>query len=244
ELLPDLGEALTETGEFAWAQVFLDEAVEGATALGDERLLADAVLTKLFARHHAETDLGSFLAEVERTTDELIPMLERRGAHAELATAWRLIALPRLAVCQWEAAATALRQAVEHARLAGNRRLEARLSGGYSQTLCDSPMPVHVAIAACEEPLQRDLGHKQSEAMILNSIACLVALDGDFDRARGLYRKARATLEDLGASVLAASTSFMLGRIELLAGAPEAAELDLRNDYDRLKALGEVYFRT
>jgi tetratricopeptide (TPR) repeat protein len=244
ELLPDLGEALTETGEFAWAQVFLDEAVEGATALEDERLRADAVLTRLFVRHHAETDLGSFLAELERTTDELIPMLEERGAHAELATAWRLIALPRLAVCHWEAAATALRQAVEHARLAGDRRLEARLSGGYSQTLVDSPMPVPAAIAACEELLQRDLGHKQSEAMIRNSIACLVALDGDFDRARRLYREARAMLEDLGASVLAASTSFMLGRIELLSGNPEAAELDLRADHDRLKAIGEVYFRT
>jgi ATP/maltotriose-dependent transcriptional regulator MalT len=105
-------------------------------------------------------------------------------------------------------------------------------------------MPVPAAIAACEDLLARELGHKQSEALIRNSLACLVALDGDSDRARSLYRQARAMLEDIGASVVAASTSFMLGRVELLAGAPEAAEPDLRADFDRLKAIGEVYFRT
>ena len=167
-LLPDLGEALMETGEFAWAELFLDEAIEGATELDDERLRADAVLTSLLVRHHVATDLGAFREEVERTTAELIPMLERREAHTELATAWRMIAFTHAAVCRWEAAAAAARQAVEHARLAGNKRLESRLSGAYSQALCDSPTPVSAAIAACEEMLARDLHHKQSEAMIVN----------------------------------------------------------------------------
>ena len=35
----------------------------------------------------------------------------------------------------------------------------------------------------------------------------------------------------------------MLARVELLAGAPEAAEQDLRQDYERLEAMGEVFFR-
>jgi class 3 adenylate cyclase/tetratricopeptide (TPR) repeat protein len=240
ELLPDLAEALKETGEFAWAEVFVNEALEGATALGDEQLHAQAVLTKLLVRHHIETDLG---AEVMRTTEELIPKLEASESHGELAVAWRMVAYVHAIACRWEGAASAGRRAIEHARLAGNRRFEARQSGAYSQALCDSPTPVPAAIAACEEMLARDLRHKQSEAMILNSIACLVGLDGDFDRARNLYRQARAMLEDVGARVLAASTSFMLGRVELLAGAPEAAEVDLRQDYERLEELGEVFIR-
>jgi class 3 adenylate cyclase/tetratricopeptide (TPR) repeat protein len=243
-VLPDLGEAMMETGEFAWAELFLDEAIRGATELGDEGLRADALLTSLLVRHHVATDLGAFRAEVERTTAELIPALERREAHTELATAWRMIAFTHAAVCRWEAAATAAGRAVEHARLAGNKRLESRLSGAYSQALCDSPTPVRAAIAACEEMLARDLHHKQSEAMIINSLSCLVGLDGDFDRARTLYREARAILEDVGARVLAASTSFMLARVEMLAGAPEAAEVDLRHDYEQLEAMGEIYFRT
>jgi predicted ATPase len=90
-LLPSLGEAMMETGEFAWAEVFLEEAVEGATALAEERLRADAVLTRLLARHHVATDLAAWRAEVEQTTQELIPRLVELDAHAELAMAWRMV---------------------------------------------------------------------------------------------------------------------------------------------------------
>jgi len=147
-------------------------------------------------------------------------------------------------MCRWEAAAAAQQQALDHARLAGNIRLEARLSSAYANSLCDGPTPVATAIARCEQMLDRGLGHRQSTGIVLTSLATLVALDGDFDRARSLYREGRAMLEDVGASVLAASTSFMLARVELLANAPEAAEIDLRRDYERLETMGEVFFRT
>jgi class 3 adenylate cyclase/tetratricopeptide (TPR) repeat protein len=244
ELLPELGEAMMETGEFAWAEVFLDEAVEGATALGDETLRADAVLTRLLAGHHTAEDLGAWRGDVESATRELIPQLEHREAHAELAKAWRMVAWIHAPVCRWEAAGAAHRRALEHARLAGQKQLEARLSSAYSYSLLDGPTPVAEAIAECENMIARHLGHKQSEAIVLTSLACLVALDGDFERARVHYKQGRAMLDDLGAPVLAASTSFMLARIELLAGDPQAAERDLRIDYERLEAMGEVFFRT
>jgi class 3 adenylate cyclase/tetratricopeptide (TPR) repeat protein len=244
ELLPDLGEAMMETGEFAWAQVFLDEAVERATALGDEILRADALLTRLLAGHHAAEDLSAWRAEVENATQELIPQLHDRAAHAELAKAWRMVAWIHAPVCRWEAAADAQQRALEHARLAGQKQLEARLASAYSYSLCDGPTPVGEAIAKCEHMIEGNLEHKQSEAIVLTSLACLVALAGDFERARTHYRQGRAMLDDLGAPVLAASTSFMLARIELLAGDPQAAERDLRTDYERLEAMGEVFFRT
>jgi tetratricopeptide (TPR) repeat protein len=243
-LLPDLGEAMMEIGEFAWAEVFLDAAVEGATALSDETLRADAVLTRLLAGHHAAEDLGAWRGDVESATEELIPQLEERGAHAELAKAWRMVAWIHAPVCRWEAAAEAQQRALEHARLAGQKQLEARLSSAYSYSLCDGPTPVAEAIAKCEGMIARNLDHKQSEAIVLTSLACLVALDGDFERARAHYKQGRAMLDDLGAPVLAASTSFMLARIELLAGDPQAAERDLRIDYERLETMGEVFFRT
>jgi class 3 adenylate cyclase/tetratricopeptide (TPR) repeat protein len=244
ELLPDLGEAMMETGEFAWAELFLNEAVEGATALGDETLRADAVLTRLLAGHHVAEDLSAWRAEVEAATNELIPRLEEREANAELATAWRMVAWIHAPVCRWDAAASAQQKALEHARLAGDRRLEARLSSAYAYSLCDGPTPVQEAIARCEEMIARNLGHRQSEAVVRTSLACLLALNGNFDKARAQYRQGRSTLDDLGATVLAASTSFMLARIELLAGDPQAAERDLRIDYERLEAMGELFFRT
>lgn len=118
------------------------------------------------------------------------------------------------------------------------------MSSAYANSLCDGPTRVETAIVQCEQMLERGLGHRQSMGVVLNSLAGLVALDGDFDRARELYRQARGTLEDVGASVLAASTSFWLARIELLAGQPKAAEVVLREDYRRLQEIGEVFFRT
>ena len=49
-------------------------------------------------------------------------------------------------------------------------------------------------------------------------------MQGDFERARELYTRARALLEDLGVAVLGASTSLDSGDVELLAGDPRAAE--------------------
>jgi class 3 adenylate cyclase/ATP/maltotriose-dependent transcriptional regulator MalT len=243
DLLPDLGEAMMEIGEFAWAEVFLDEALAGASATGDETLRADARLTQLLVQHHAAEDLRAWRENIERETSALIPVLEDRAADRELAKAWRMVAFLHATVCLWEAAASAQQRALEYARAAGDRRQEARLSSAYAYALCDGPTPVPAAIARCEEMLARNLGHKQSEAIVLCSLATLLALDGKFDEARAMYVRARTLLEDLGAAVFAASTSLTSARVELLAGNATGAETELRRDYERLEAMGELYFR-
>jgi tetratricopeptide (TPR) repeat protein len=243
ELLPDLGEAMMEIGEFAWAELFLDEALAGATALGDESLRADARLTQLLVQHHVTEDLGAWRDDIERETSALIPILEEREAARELAKAWRMVAFLHATVCLWEAAASAQQRALGYARTAGDRRQEARLSSAYAYALCDGPTPVPEAIGRCEEILERDLGHRQSEAIVLCSLATLLALDGRFDEARATYVRARTLLEDLGAAVFAASTSLTSARVELLAGNASGAEKELRRDHERLEAMGELYFR-
>src|SRR6185436_10157095 len=60
ELLQDLSEAMMETGEFAWAEIFLEEALQGAIAQGDERLRADSVLTGLLVRLRQTGDLEAW----------------------------------------------------------------------------------------------------------------------------------------------------------------------------------------
>ena len=119
ELLPDLSEAMMEVGEFAWAEIYLDEALVTAKEIGDERLHADAVLTRLFVRHHAADDLRAWSREVEVESARLIPMLEARKADAELAKAWRIVAAVHATVCRWEDTAIAQKRAIEHARAAG-----------------------------------------------------------------------------------------------------------------------------
>jgi class 3 adenylate cyclase/tetratricopeptide (TPR) repeat protein len=243
DLLPDLGEAMMEIGEFAWAEVFLDEALAGASERRDETLRADALLTQLLVRHHAAEDLDRWRGDIEKQTKALIPVLEEREAHQQLAKAWRMVAFVHATICRWEAASSAQQRALEHARAAGDRRQVARLSSAYAYSLCDGPTPVPEAIARCEEILAQDLGHRQSEAIVLCSLATLLTLDGRFEEARAAYGRARTLLEDLGAAVFAASTSLTSARVELLAGNSEAAERDLRRDYERLESMGELYFR-
>jgi ATP/maltotriose-dependent transcriptional regulator MalT len=62
---------------------------------------------------------------------------------------------------------------------------------------------------------------------------------GNFDQARELYRRSRATLEELGWNFLAALTSMDSGAVEMLAGDPVAAERELRGDYEALHRMGE-----
>jgi predicted ATPase/class 3 adenylate cyclase len=243
ELLPDLSEAMMETGEYAWAQVFLEEAIAGADAHDDARLRADAQLTRLLVRHWATDDLDEWRLEAERETSALIPLLEQRKDHAELAKAWRMVATIHAIACEWEATAEAQRQALNYARLAGKARQAARMSGVYSISLFHGPTPVPVAIEECDEILKRGLPDRQAEALVRCSLASLVAISGDFARARELYREARGTLEDLGAVVAVAWTCLTLGRVELLAGDAAAAEEQLRRDHDRLVELNDLYYR-
>jgi ATP/maltotriose-dependent transcriptional regulator MalT len=182
------------------------EALEGASKLDDERLRADALLTRLLVRHHATDDLGQWRSEVADVTASLIPILEDRQAFPELAKAWRMVAFVHGITCEWEAVAEAEQHAIRYARLAGNARQEARFAAAYSVALCAGPTRVAEAIERCTEILDRGLNDRQSEAVVRCSLALLHAMRGEFDRARELYRAARPMLEDYGAVVAAAWT--------------------------------------
>jgi ATP/maltotriose-dependent transcriptional regulator MalT len=100
-------------------------------------------------------------------------------------------------------------------------------------------MPVVEAIATCEEVLARAQDDRKVRARAELAIGQLEAMRGNFDRARLLYRRSRASLEELGCLFLAALTSLASSVIEFLAGDLAAAELELRMDYRRLDEMGE-----
>ncbi len=241
-LLPLLGEAFMETGEFPWAEVFLEEAVQESLRRGYDGLHRDAVLTRLLVIHHVTNDLASWRSEVVREVELMLPDAERELDHALLAKAWRLVGFVHGSICRWGEQVAAVERALEHARLAGDTRLEARLTAAYTIGLCDGPTPVGEAIERCEEIAGRGLADRQAEALVLCSLAYLRSMQGDFDDARELYGRASDLLRDLGGAVLAASTSLASARVELLAGEPARAELELARDYEELAALGERYF--
>src|SRR5438105_604150 len=232
-LLPLLGEALIDAGDFTRAEAVLDEALTRAEAAGDERLAAEARLSRLLVRFFG-ADPASWAEEVERETARAIPVFEAAGDDAALAKAWRLLASVHGRACRFEEEAKAGRRAMEYARRAGDRRQELRSAAAYAMSTVYGRTPLPVARAECERILAEAGGDRRTEGLVLGSLARLYALDGDFERARDAYRRARAVLEDLGTNVLAASLSLDSHAVELLAGEPAAAERELRRDYDAL----------
>jgi len=101
------------------------------------------------------------------------------------------------------------------------------------------PMPVVGAIATCEEVLARALDDRKARATTELAIGHLEAMRGDFERARLLYRRSRASLEESGYLLPAALTSLDSSAIELLPGDLVAAESELLADYRHLDEMGE-----
>jgi class 3 adenylate cyclase/tetratricopeptide (TPR) repeat protein len=244
ELLPDLAEALQEIGEFRAAETFVEDAVAGARELGDATLEADAILTRLLVRHHAADDLDAWRAEVERETTRIIQLVDGEAAPDVLAKAWRMVGFVHGTVCRWEETAVAAQQTVEYARAAGDLRREARAAAALSMALCLGPTPAPQAIARLDEILESGLADGQAQAVVLLSLARLHAMEGRFDEARQLGVHGARHLDDRGGGVIASATSIAgRARVELLAGRVEAAEEQLREDYERLTEMDERYFR-
>jgi len=242
-LLPMLAEAMMETGGFAAAEALLDEVVAAVDAGEDVRLRSDAVLTKLLVQHHVSTDLAAWRSDVLAETERLIPSLEEIGAHAELAKAWRMIQFVYGPVCQWEKQVQTAERALQHARLAGDQRLEARLVSSYVMGLCEGTTPVAEAIAHTREIIERGLPDRQAEAMVRCLLAYLLAMAGEFEVARAEYRHGSALLENLRSGVMRSFASIAAARVELLADQPGEAAEKLEEAYEVLGRIGERYFR-
>ncbi len=239
-LLPDLGEALMELGEFSEAERVLKEAIEAARSIGDERLEAEANLVYLVVQLYS-ADTGDWSSVVMAEVERVIPIFERAGDDAGLALAWRLRSGSAGTAGQYGEAAVANEQVIEHATKAGDFRLQTRGMTGYAVATVYGPTPVEEAVARCEELAERAAADRRTVAIIHAALAQLYAMEGQFERARGMYAGTRAMLEELGRGVLAASTSLDSSRVELLAGDLAAAERELRRDYGALTGMGEKF---
>jgi class 3 adenylate cyclase/tetratricopeptide (TPR) repeat protein len=240
--LLEAGEAHIELGEFATAETLLTAAIEGAVERGDRALEATGKLILLDIRYtttpeHIEEEI---ISEIEASIAEL----EELGDHEGLARGWRLLTLVHFEACRWGAGEDAARRMIDHARAAGNRILEARVLPALATSALYGPRPVPEAIAVCEELLEQTRIDRKGEAVTMRALAQLEAMRGDFQRARDLYRRSRASLEELGWKLHAASTATLSGPIELLAGDPRAAETELRRDYEALERMGDRYYRS
>jgi len=236
ELLPEHGSALMRAGELAAANDVLAEAVERATAAGDERIRLRCLVQREFIRSWTRPEAGT--EGLVRVGNEAIAGLEPLGDDVGLATAWWLVSEAHSVGGRWRRRAEALERALDHARRGGSSEA-ATLVALLAQALYYGPTPADEALARCREFLADAAGDRALEAALQSTLGGLSAMRGDFDEARRLYARAVATYEEMGHEFRRAARSLVGAEIEMLAGNPAAAEHELRRGYETFERMGE-----
>jgi class 3 adenylate cyclase/tetratricopeptide (TPR) repeat protein len=240
ELLPDYGEALLQVGRFEEARDTLEGAIALADGAGAAHAKAHASLVRLLVELRAG-DPASWREEAAETIAEAMAVFQESGDHAGLAKSWRLLAWTHGTACNFGLAAEAQEHALEEARLAEDVRQQSRAATAYAVAAVFGPTQVSEAIARCEEMLELVSGDRHSEGILLGYLASLLAMQGEFDRARELISRGRSLLQELGLEVESALIEIEVWRVEMLAGNPAGAERALQAAYEALEAAGEKY---
>jgi class 3 adenylate cyclase/tetratricopeptide (TPR) repeat protein len=236
-LLLDAGEAAIDIGELVQAESVLTEAVNRAYSVGDIATARAAELARLQLRY--TTDPHAIQESVVELVERQIPELEAMGGDRALVRAFRLLTYVHWTAGRYADAAAAAELTIRYATVGGDDVTARRVLSALAISALYGPMPVPEAIATCEEVLARAGDDRKPRAFAELAIGHLEAMRGDFERARLLYRRSRASLDELGYLLSAALTSLDSSLIELLAGDLAAAESELRTDYRRLEEMGE-----
>jgi class 3 adenylate cyclase/tetratricopeptide (TPR) repeat protein len=235
-VLTTLGSTRLNVGDLPGAESALVEAVEAATLLGERAAELHARIELQFVHAFAaETPVEESVSLAE----EAIAELEALGDELALARAWWLRSSGDLAACRWQARGEAIGRALEHARRArAGVEMVGTLAGLLGQALLFGPTHVDDAIARLES-LPSELGlDRPLRSSVHTDLAGLLALRGDFDEARRLFRDAAATSEEFGLRFRRATQAFVGAQIELLAGDPAAAERELRGSSAAFDEIG------
>ena len=236
-LLTDLADSLITTGDYRRGDQALTEAL-AAAGPDDAGLRAHVLITRLQMRLTTEPELE--FEPLRRQVEEAIAVLERLGDERGLARAWRLLGYERFVQCRIEPAEQAIANAIEHARLAGDERLEAYGRGMLTAAAFWGPLPATAGIERCRRQLADADGNRYVEASARCALGALVAMEGRFGEAREEVARGTAIAETFGRDYLSAVYSQFAAAVEFLAGRPDAAETRLVGGYRALERLGET----
>ena len=230
-LLPALGASLFEAGRLTRAISVLDEAIARAP---EPRLEARARIEREFVRLESEAGVGTERAR--RAADEALPVLEREGDHAGQCRAWYLRAQAAWIAGRVGQADAAWCEAAVCARRAHDDRELFRILGMRATAAVLGPTPVDDAIGRCQEFRELVEASPVAVALMVNPLASLHAMQGDFELADRFLGEANETLDQLGSL---GWVSHHEALVRLLEGRPGLAELPLRGAVERLAAMGD-----
>jgi predicted ATPase/DNA-binding SARP family transcriptional activator len=230
-----LGAVLYATGDLNGGQAALAQGLQVATAAGLPA--AQARIGVLQAE--IQVFQGGTLAEAIEACEAATVVLESDGDLEGLAEAWLSVGKLRGAGGDSLAAEQALHRAAACARRSANHRAEQESKTWLALLLWGLPIPVEVAVGRAEQLLEAAFGDSWAEAAILEPLSVLYGHAGRFADARAACQRAQSTFAGCGAKLGWAWCAETAGRIELIAGDPAAAEQNLREGYEALRAIGE-----
>jgi predicted ATPase/DNA-binding SARP family transcriptional activator len=236
-LLRLLGALLYAAGDMQQAQAALAEGLHAAAAAGAPTV--QARIRVLLADIRAGQE-GKYTEAME-TCQAAAAVLESEGDLEGLADAWLLAGKVRF----WGAgdplgANEALERAAACARRSANHRAELESIVWLIANLIDLPIPAEVAVGRGERLLEAASGDPWAQAAILRPLSLLYGYAGRFADARAACARARVIFTRSGAKLeWAAYGIHLAARVEMIAGDYAAAERNLREGYEVLRAMGE-----
>jgi class 3 adenylate cyclase/tetratricopeptide (TPR) repeat protein len=243
QLLVDLGYAQIDSGELDSSRAAFDEALETATAAGDDASAARARVGRLVHESMRPSSEGDMQEDMLEQIRREIVVLEAAGDDSGLAEAWEFagaleayLGRTRLAGGLWE-------QASARARASGHHRLEHRVEGIQLMQESWGHLPAEQGLTNCERLLDGTEG-KALEPFVLSARALYRSWQGDFAGAREDVRRGQALFREFGNNLRADSATMVEAQIELTANDLAAAEAVARQGYEALGRVGEQGFRS
>jgi tetratricopeptide (TPR) repeat protein len=239
-MLPDIARGYFELARFDEADVALSETISGARAIGDRGLEERAVLIKLF--NGLFTDPTGDLSRVRERARRATLVTSDARDDRTIAFAWSLFGLATYFMGNAAEGEDALRQAIAYARSANDRTTAYDSVGWLPIVVTYGPTPVSHALARFAE-LRAGEETAALAGMVVSWLleqeGILWAMQGDFTRARANIAAVRATYQELGLTMSAASSATAMAQIDLLRDDPGSAENALRVGEEALQAIGE-----
>jgi tetratricopeptide (TPR) repeat protein len=214
--------------------VTLRESIDAAMRTGDIRREWYARLERAARNAAAFSDQDS----LARTAEHAVDVFESLGDELGLARAWRRLGSVKQREWRFADAAVAFERALAHADASGDGQEIARVADSLCTALLNGPARVDEAVARAEAILASAGRNVVLRANVSTSLAGLLAMRGDFERARALYRDAGDVYDELGLRMSRVGWTEVVAFVELLAGDAAAAVKELRGGYAVLDAGG------
>jgi class 3 adenylate cyclase/tetratricopeptide (TPR) repeat protein len=237
-----LPQALTRLGELEQAELVLRSAVAEAHGAGDVPVEARARLALDFVRARLYPDVET--EDLLREALGLSVTLERVGDRAGLADARLRIGVCRFMLGRGGDGRLDLERAAELAREVGDEAIERAALSAMLRPIAYGPTPAGEGVAFCDLLVDSDLANVADKAHALQVRALLLAMQGDFDAARGSSARALALIEEFGMTLARGIYAIDVGLAELLAGDLDRSERELRRGHELLAEIGDTGVRS